>query len=61
MNNLFIIILVALIALVAPMALIWCLNVLFGTAILFTFKTWFAALLIIAMFAPSLPITTWRE
>jgi hypothetical protein len=43
---------VAMIAL-GPLAAIWALNVLFGFAIAFTFKTWVAALVLINIVAHS--------
>ena len=37
----------------APLALIWSINVLFGLGIAYTFKTWAAALLLVAIFGSS--------
>lgn len=52
-EKLFMLMLVATLATLMPMILIWCLNVLLGTTILFTLETWFAALLIIGIFSTS--------
>jgi hypothetical protein len=37
----------------APLAMIWAVNTLFGTAIAFTFKTWLAAFLLSTPFGYS--------
>jgi hypothetical protein len=47
-------IVVAVIALVfAPLGLIWAVNTLFGTGIAYALNTWFAALLLGALFSSS--------
>ena len=39
-------------ALATPLAAIWALNTLFGLGITYTFKTWFAALVLSAIINP---------
>lgn len=47
--KLVILLIIVLLVFYAPLLLIWCINVLFGTGTLITFKVWFAALLIILL------------
>lgn len=40
---------IATIIVFVPIGLIWAINTLFGTAIAVTFKTWFAAFVLISL------------
>ena len=48
-----VIMLFIILAIIGPIALIWALNTLFYLAIPFSFKTWFAGLLLIVIITPA--------
>lgn len=54
MNNgaaiLFLVILVVVLAVLSPLALVWSINTLFGTAIAYGFWEWLAALVLLSFF-----------
>lgn len=50
-NGLAILVLIVIVVTVVPIATLWMLNTLFGLALPYTLKNWFAALLLNAMFA----------
>lgn len=43
-------------ALLTPLAGIWALNTLFGLGILYTFKTWLAALVLASIISPNVTV-----
>lgn len=56
MDTLLIAAIVIIVALLVPFAGIWALNTLFGLGILYTFKTWLAALVLSMILNPTVNI-----